>query len=237
LAIAQVASQIGTHQSGSSDNNQIFFPNDVTAGNFIIVSGGIWSPTAGITSVTVTKYSGTATLGAMTAILGSTGVALSGRAKAYLAYAPITGSGSLALNVTTNLTGNVNYNNDCINEFSGTSITLDVNGGEATGNSNATAVDTITTLAANDLILGAIVVPSSGFGWSPGSGYTMIYSDDTASIQPYACEFRLATTAGSYNVGFGYGTATQDWSIVNAAFKETTAGVPRQAMHARRMRS
>lgn len=223
MAIAEVGSgsQRDTGSAAGTGAADIVYPADVTSGNFGVIAGGIWNTGAGIGSVTTAKNAGTATIGSVTTILGSTGTAWAGgTGKAFISYFPITGNGSLTMRVTTDIGSD--YINIAGDEFSGVNATpLDVDGGEATGTSDG-ATDTITTVTANDLIVGAIVVNTAVVSFNPGTGYTQIGSDNTASIQSYAVEFRIVGGAATYNVDWGSFGGSDSWAMVNAAFKETS---------------
>lgn len=217
-AIAEVGAQKAVVHDSSVGASTVAFPGNVTAGNLIILAGATANTFGGISSVVVAKSSGTATIGTVSQSFGATGVVLGGfTTKVYIAYAIVTGSGSLTLSITPDL-GSGNYTNAVIDEFSGVSATpLDVDGGEATGNS-AGATDTITTVTTNDLIVGVIAIGFNVASITDGSGYTNLDTDVTTAV--YDAMFRIVTTATTYNVDWTWSGA-QDWTIVNVAFKPT----------------
>lgn len=220
-AIAEVGagSQRGSGSGFNAATADCAFPGNVTSGNVIVVAGGLYNDVGTVGAITTAKTAGTATIGAVSTILSSTGV-FGGRMKAWISYALVTGTGSLTMRVSPDIASS-NYMRVACDEFSGTNITLDVNGGEAVLASATPVSDTITTAAANALIVGVTVPDSSVASWTAGTGYTLIGSSLDSATQIYAAEFKIATTATAYAVDFAFtGGGTLNFSVVNAAFKE-----------------
>lgn len=224
MAFAQIASQIATLRDGPITSTTVSFPNDVSAGNLIVLPMGTWENVGAGLTVTVTKSSGSATLvggSTLTTLFGSTGAGYgSGTMRPGLSYAVVQSSGSLTLQVAANHTMYIAAATD---EFSGTSPALDVNGGELSGSSTP-FLDTITPLTANALIMGVIVLADNNRTITMGSGYTEIDTEPDNTYQPYSTEFKIATTVTSYNVDWSIDSANA-WVILNAAFKETGSAV------------
>ena len=226
MAIAEVGagSQRNTNNNSSAPSVDIAFPGNVTAGNLIIVSGGIWNAST-LSSITgSTKVGSTATVASYTTIFGATGVAWGGGVGTpYIIYGLVSGGGPLTVTVTPNLGSS--YLNVACNEFSGVNATpLDVNGGEQTFGSAMSATDTITTVTANDLLVGSIALSGAVGAITPGSSYTQFGSDVSALFQPYSTEFVILVSApATHNVDWSWTVSAQSSSVVNAAFKETAA--------------
>lgn len=220
----------------------VAFPGNVTAGSLLIVAGTVseGSGSTPITSVSITKSSGSATIGSFSYILGTTLVDSYKMAQAFIGYGLVTGSGSLTLLCDPTPDGYMSF---AIDEFSGVDTTtpLDVNGGEAAGGpTGSPVVDTITTLAAGDLLIGAfannvdMVAPDNGgSGWTDlatvGSGRTFPDTDYCMG----SAMFKIVGAAGSYNVDWSWGGGNIMYAIVNAAFKVPAAVVNTPAWPAR----
>lgn len=223
MAIAEVGSgsQRATGSSSGGGTADVVYPGNVTSGNFGIVCGGIWNTPNGPTVITTSKSAGTATIGSVTTVLGSTGITWSGGVGIpFISYFPITGTGSLTMNVQTELSSD--WMNIACDEFSGVHATpLDVDGGEFTFVGTTTPTDSITTLTANDLIVGVMLLGGSET-ITVGSGYTQIAEDESSAIQAYNAQFRIVTSATSYNVEWTLSIGNGG-TIYNAAFKEAVA--------------
>lgn len=242
MAIAERSSgtQRGTNKQGPVATCDIAFPGNVAAGSFITVKGAVWHTNFASITVAIVPGSSTATIGTVGRLQCATGLFnAGGYGRTFIAYAPVLTAGTLTMRVSTDQASN-NWYNVCCDEFTGSNIALDVDGGEShsAGASSVNLLDTITTLTANDLIIGVGMADADTGGWTPGASYTLIASDRFADYWPYGAEFRIVTSPTSYNVDFTL-AGPRPWNVISAAFKETAAaaGVPRQAMHARRMRS
>jgi hypothetical protein len=223
-AIAEVSGRKNTGVGNNVTSATCSLSANASSGNFVVVMGGVWNSGSGVTSVSVSSSGGGST-GAFSTILGATGVSYAGGVgKAFISYASVTGSGSLTFTVSTDV-GSGNYLNLACDEFSGTAIALDVNGGEALASAD-NIVDTITTLTANDLIIGVAVIANGGATktFVDGAGYTNIATDGSSTTQAYDAMFQVVTTATTYNVDWSIPGFAFDWSAVNAAFKEVTGG-------------
>jgi hypothetical protein len=225
VAIAEVADQVATGSGSGTVFADVVFPDDVTAGSLVTVKGAVWND-GGLTTINVAKQAGDATIGSVAVLQSTTGLSYAGGlVHEFIAYATVIGPGALTMRVTTNLATATNYFSISCDEFSGSNIALDVNGGETIGFDTA-PTSTITTLTANALVIGVISTDTGLTSWSAGSGFTLIDSVTSAAIQPYAAEFRVVGAPGEYDVNFDYtaGGGEIDYSILSAAFKETAAG-------------
>ena len=208
-AIAEVGAGSQRASSGkqsSVDSYSKAYPANVTANDLLTTCGIVYT---GITSVVVTDTISTN----YTVYLGpDTGTG----SKPFIAFgvAPSSGANTVAVNPN-GASATLAYS---IDEFSGTSVSapLDVDGSSSTGNST-TPSDALTTLTANDLILGVAAIGSGGaITISVGSGYTQIGEDEN-SITGYNCEFKIATTATSYTMDWTVGSNL--WAVYTLGFK------------------
>lgn len=218
-AITEVASQradatgcIGT------DTCAVAFPNNVTAGNLLIVGGSGADEDSGPGTYTVTDTVGTT----YTTLLCTTVPTQAGfESTAFLAYGIAAGSGANTVTVNPTLDTSVQQMDFAIDEFTGVADPpLDVDGGSSTGTST-TPADGITTLTANDLVIGVVGIGTiTGPTLTPGSGYTQI-GESQSGGDGFNFEFQIVTTAQLYSVNW---TSTNIlWSACTAAFKEAVA--------------
>lgn len=221
MAIAAVANLVQIRAS-SVPTTLATLPSNVTNGNLLVVAGGIWNTSAN-TTITVSRNSGSATLGSMTTLITPTGLSYSGGVgQSWISYGFVTGSGSLEILVDPQQAAG-NYITGGTIEFSGVNATpLDTDGGEALPASSATPTDTITTGTANALIVGVAINPGANTIWGVGSGYTQIDEDESAAIQTFSAQYQIVTAAGSYNVDWTMDLAHLT-SIYDASFKEAVA--------------
>lgn len=227
MAIAEVSGQkTNTIRQSAVATATVAFPNPVALDSLVVMVGGVWNANT-VTSITVTKSSGGgAVAGGFTTIFGSTGVTYAGgTAHEFIAYGIVTTAGTLTLQVATSDGTANNYYACGIDEFSGvdTSTPLDVNGGEATGSSAGSFTDTITTATSNDLVIGVLIADHSMSNLTPGAGYTQIDEDEVGVQQPFGAEFKVVTTATTYNVDWTLTEGAINFACVDAAFKEATA--------------
>lgn len=209
-AITEVASQRATLQATTFATTTIAFPGNVTANNLVTFLGGFWSATLDgpITSVTCSKSAGTATVGAFTTLLTSTGAAWSGgTAQIAICYALVTGTGSLTLGIATNVGTATNYVSGTTDEFTGQSTTapLDANGTETAG-TGTTQSCSVTTGSANSLVLAGMVTGGTNTITTTTAGATEIYNDGASTWQPNASQFKVVGAAGAQ---------TMTWSTTN----------------------
>lgn len=223
MSIAEVSGQRFANKANGVASLDFPFPNDVTAGSIVTLLGATWIGTGGPLTLSVAKLSGVATLSAFNVRNPVSGFDWFGRGGTFIAYALVTGSGSLTLRATGSDIGTINAVTD---EFSGVNAAspLDVDGGELTFGPGATGVtDTITTGYDNSLILGAVAADGVG-SWIPGSGYTEIAEDLSGAYIPYSTAYRVAGVAGTYNVDWTWTLTTNVGSIVNVAIREFYTG-------------
>ena len=107
----------------------------------------------------------------------------------------------------------------------GNTWALDVDGGSSTGN-NTTPTDTLTTLTANALLIGAMTSTGPDPTVDPGTSHTLFGEMESATNNPHGAEFRIVTTATAYTVYFELSVAggSRNWTINTAAFKEVAGG-------------
>jgi hypothetical protein len=215
LSALATISEVASQRAASSDfqnvaNGTRAFPNNVTAGNLLVVSGHANDLNDGHASIVVTDTLGTS----YTVVLGT----ITSSSRPFIAYGIAPSSG--ANTVTVDPDGNT-WMSFGVNEFTSdtTTIALDVNGGGSTG-TGTTASDGITTATANALILG--VVAFGGGTVTPGGSYTQI-SEHQGSPNAHNFEFRIATTATAYTVDWTFG-ASETWSAMTLSFEDAVAG-------------
>ena len=215
MAFAEVGSgsQRATNQHASADSGTLAFPGNVTSGSLLIVAGANWQSGGSTVSVGVTD-----TLSTSYTVVPY----YVGEFTTFIAYGVASSSG--ANTVTVNPAGTGNYFSYSIDEFSGQHATpLDVDGGNSTATSTS-AADSITTVTANDLIIGCVSqTAATTVTFTPGGSYTQIgEQEDSGTYQGHSAVFRIVTTAQAYSVDWTLGTS-QAWMAMTLAFKEATA--------------
>lgn len=189
------------------------FPANVASGSLLIVAGGCYQGSAAPTAVVVTDTRSTS----YTTILGAV---LSGQSRGFLAYGISPSAG--ACTVTVNPEGTSDTGSFSIDEFSGVvDPPLDVDGGSTTGTST-TPADALTTVTANDLLIGVMIHFSADTALAPTSG-TQIGEIESNANQCHAASFQVVTTAQAYTVSWSAG-ASVVWAATTAAFKEVAGG-------------
>lgn len=165
-AIAEVASMRATKEFSNVDSTTQAYPNNITAGDLLIVAGTNWN--TGTTTMSVTGCSTT-----FSVIQGADTSGNGGVYKSFIAYGIAGTSGACTLTIDPQGTGN--YGSVSQDAFSGVDATpLDADGGSSTGSGTAVA-DSITTVAANALIIGVSFHTSGGSEtMTPGGSYTQI---------------------------------------------------------------
>jgi len=98
-----------------------------------------------------------------------------------------------------------------------------VDGGQSTG-ASTTPADSLTTLTANDLLIGVGAYDGGTTTFVAGASYTLIGKEASNANQDHLAEFRLVTTATSYTVDSTIGTSIS-WGMRTAGFKEAAAGI------------
>lgn len=216
-AITELSTQRASVPSACDavDSCALDYPDDVTAGNLLIVGGGAWDNPE-ITSVVVTDTVGTSYTTILCDKLDTEFQAY------YVAYgiAAATGANTVTVNPSGSSANRIRFS---IDEFTGQAASpLDVDGGSST--STGTAVtDSITTGTANALIIGlAGMVDSTTI--TQGGDYTQIgeYQGDLAGNN---LAFRIVTTATSYTVDWTL-AASMAWQACTVSFKEAVAASP-----------
>lgn len=211
-AIAEVGSgsQRAT-QSFSGNSATLAYPANVASGSLVVVGGSCWTVGSATASIGVTDTRSTS----YTVKSGTVG-----QLRVFIAYG-ITASGG-ANTVTVDPAG---ASSDCgfsIDEFSGVNATpLDVDDGMTNiGNSAAAPSTSITTVAANALIIGVMSYDDTATTGTPGASYTQIGESETGvSSQPFNAEFRIVTTGTAYTVDWTQGAATSNTGIYLVSFK------------------
>lgn len=200
MAITEVASQ----RAASGNNNAIAgagtlaFPNNVTVGNLLICAGSVWGSAAAPASVAVTDTRSTV----YTVVLGAIPSGLTWRT--FIAYGVALSSGACTISVDPAGTSSFSFSLDEFNGQHGTPA--DVAGGDTAGNapnaSTFTASDSITTVAANALLIGVMSHDVADRVLTAATNYTLIGKNETNSNnQCHAAVFRIVTTPTAYTVG------------------------------------
>lgn len=134
-----------------------------------------------------------------------------------MAYA-VAGS-SAACTVTVNPSGSASDFCFGIAEFSGAGA-FDVDGGSSQADSGTgPAQDSITTVAANTVIV-AVVSNESATGMTPLTDYTQIAeSESGTNNQPVNFQYRIVSSAGAYTPGCTLGGESGGWMCQTLSFK------------------
>jgi hypothetical protein len=212
MAFAEVGagSQRATANQASVNSKTLAFPSGVTAGNLLVVCGSCFVlASGGPATISVTDSQGAYT------VLSATQAADDFRL--FIAYRIASASGPNT--VTVDPVGSSSDLAFSIDEFSGvdTGTPLDVDGGSSTGTSTAPA-DSITTIAANALIIAVVSFGGATTTITKGGSFTQIgQSTSTSAGQPEGCEFQIATTPTSYSANFTLG-ASRPWTVYAASF-------------------
>lgn len=227
MAITEVASRrAATGNNDGVDSAALAFPNNVTSGNLLVVLGAAWGSSAP-TSIGVTDSRSTS----YTVILGAIPSGLTWRT--FIAFGAAASSG--AGTVTVNPSGSSAALSFSIDEFTGQHGTpTDVDGGNSVGNltngAPFTASDSITTEAADALIVGVMSHDAAGTALTAATNYTTIGENEAnSSNQCHHAVFRLVTTAQAYTVGVNAANANNSaspgWSMQTYSFKPSAGGV------------
>lgn len=224
MAISRV--QFGGTQAADTSSISIATGSNVTAGNLLVVYGMKYSPSD--TDILVigdlTKTAGTATLGTITLDVdhfydhGTDGV------MAAVYSVPITGSGSLTLQITSD---SGSYLAIAYEEVSGadTSGTRLEATNEATGNSVSPDSGNCTAAGGAIFCGCAATYAIAGHTWTQDGAFTQIYEQETIDHVTAAAASRIVTTgttdSASWTISTGY-----NWVAVCAVYKEASGGGP-----------
>jgi hypothetical protein len=230
MAIAEVGG--GSQRAASGNNNGVAgagtlaYPANVTAGSLLVVAGAVWGSASAPTSVAVTDTRGTS----YTVVLGTVPTGLTWRT--FIAHGVAPSSGANTVSVDPQGTSSFSFSIDEFGAQSG--APSDVDGGTTTGNiaANAsfTASDTVTTVAANALVVGVASQEGATRTLSAGTGNTLIGANSVNSNnQCHAAVFQLATTPGTYTAAVNAASATDPtaynpgWACQSYSFKPAVA--------------
>jgi hypothetical protein len=213
MAIAEVGSGSQRANNGSEGPVDAFsgvaYPANVTAGNLLLVTAGIWQTGSGPASVSVTDTRGTSYTVLLFTGLGYAG----GTAKSMIAYGIAPSSGANTVTVDPSSTGN--WGQVYIDEFSGVHATpLDADGGQSTG-SGFSPSDGITTLSDGALVVGVGVWDGIAT-FTAGGGATLI-GQETDGNQPGAVQFLVEGAAGA-KTSSGSLSTPRGWAFATASF-------------------
>ena len=217
MAFAEVGG--GTQRAGGSgaatDTATAVFPANVAADSLLIVAGAAWAALGAPASIAVTDTLATAYTVDLTAAVPGSNIRL------FIARGLAPSAG--ACTVTVDPAGLVVDFSFSIDEFSGSHATpLDVDGGSSSG-TDAAPADALTTLTANDLIIGVMAQDGATKTLTPGADYTQIGENETnAAMQCHNAVFRIVTTAQAYTVDWTMASSSL-WGAYTAAFREAAA--------------
>lgn len=206
--------------NGAAATFSAAFGGNVTSGNLLVAGGSAWNSAAAPAAITVSGTGAGCSGLSFTVVLGTIPAGMTWRT--FLAYAVATGTGACTVVVDPDVTADGSFS---IAEFSGQHATvLDVNGGttpDVAG--NTTISDTITTVAANALIVG-VFSHDDGSAITPGINYTQVGEQESgASNQPHNMVYRLVTTATTYTVDWTQAVAVPA-SAQTLSFAPSTGG-------------
>jgi len=222
VAITEVGSgsqRAATGNNSGVDSASLAFPGNVTSGSLLIVAGAMWASGAAPTGATVTDTRSTS----YTVVVGTVPPGMTWRT--FLAYGVAPSGG--ACTVTVNPTGSSADLSFSIDEFAGQDASpADVDGGTSTGLSS-TSSDSLTTVAADALIVGVTSHEGSTGAITPtGTGQTQIGENESNSAnQCHNACFRIVTTATSYTFSWTL-LSTHDWAAQTHSFKPSTGAAP-----------
>lgn len=207
MGFAELSSQRAETRVSSDDPVPLAYPGSVTAGNLLIASGSTLGTISGITDSVGSSWTVV-----QTSTYGSYGISL------FIAYGIAGGSG--ANTVSVNLAAGT-FTSYAITEFSGVHATpLDANGGSSTGTST-TPSDSITTVAADALIIG---VMNPDIDTTITAGFTEFgEEEDWNNWTTYNAQFMVATSPGSYNMTWTLGSSSL-WLAQTVSFAPATGG-------------
>ena len=135
-------------------------------------------------------------------------------------------SGAARTVTVTNTNGN-KYTSVGCGEFSGVdSGTAPLtNSNSGTGSPVTCGAIDSTSLGDGALYFAAMVVGNAGPGTSTlGTGFSVVYKNDSASNQPIATEYQIQPTAGALNAGWTYSNSGNGWAAVVSVFKASAGG-------------
>jgi hypothetical protein len=217
VAIAEVASRRASAFANLVDYLDCADPGTVTAGELLVCGGWVY-PGGGVlpASVGVTDTRGTS----YTVLSCTNGVE-----RGWIAFgiAPSSGGNTIRVNPST-ASDYISFSIDAFTVGPGQTIALSVDGSGSIGSGiNATPADSITTLTADELIIGLMGYDGATTTIAPGGSWTEIGEhEDNSSDEAHALEFGIVTTAQAYSVDWTLGTG-RDWKVMTASFKEIAA--------------
>src|SRR5437660_7920347 len=218
MAFVEVGSgsQRATSAEGTGGNNTAAYPANVGSGNLLVAGGCIARGASTSTSLTVTDTVSTS----YTVLLSAENIQNSFN-RTFIAYG-ISPSGG-ANTITVAPSNGLDRTQFAIDEFSGQHGTpFDVDGGASGDLVSTTPSMNLITVAANDLILGAICVDTSDGSETDtaGAGYTRIgnLQGRATAGDDFSFEFQIVTAAGTYAVNWTLFSAYHA-QIYFAAFK------------------
>lgn len=190
----------------------VTFRQSVLAGSLILVAGHIWRAsdphTIGVTDDQGNSY---------TVKEGSSGAWSGGFSRGFLAYA-VQAATSIPV-VTVTPSGSSSFITFGVVEIPDVNASpIDVDGGESTGTSTAPA-DALTTATNNAIVVGIVAIQASGSnGFTPNSGYSIIFQDAASDNASFCFLWRRAVTAGAFTVGLTIG-GSKLWSVYTLGIK------------------
>jgi len=143
-----------------------------------------------------------------------------------LAYLIVTSGGAKSVTLTMSASGITGTITGVQYHTSAGSIAFDASAGLAGANTQPSA--SLTTVAANALVFGAVGVSVSAGQPTAGAGYTLITIDDTLAFEE-AEENLDGGTAGARAVNFGT-TGSGAWMLQAASFSAGAGGVKEQVV-------
>ena len=213
MALAHVNNDASA-QGGAKPSLAVVYPNNVTAGNLLVL--GVWleSQSAAIASITDTR-------GNNYQLDRTQDIAATSRARLYSCIS--VGSGPNTITVTHNQGGSIQMSLQAM-EFSGVTSTawLDaVESDSATSNSLDSGVGQAIAQADEVLIGSGSSGSAGGNTWTADASYTLTTA---ANVSDSAMEWRIVSAAGTYDATMTQ-TSGSGWAMILATYKAPGGGV------------
>jgi len=208
--------QSKTGEAGNFDSTTLAFDSNIGSGRGLTFSGAFWNGTE-VNALTLTDTRSTS----WSTFVGA-GSAGTPDAPA-LGYGASTSGGACTVTIDPN--GGGRYGSFTIAEWDDldSASLLDVDGGNTTGGAANAAADSLTTVAANTLVIG-VVTHGAGAGTltpNTGGGWTELGEIESGANAPSSSVYQYFTSAGSKTVDWSVNPP--NWSVQTMSLKQAGA--------------